>query len=85
MLATQHGHAALEAVRRAATELEVALGLLERGDPDARRLAAQWRDERWILHDLQQLAESIERLSGDAHARDRLERLLAIAGIRHGV
>ena len=84
-MSTQHAQPALEAVRRAAAELETALELLERGDAEARRLAGRWRDERGILRDVQRLSEGIERVTGEAHARARLERLLGIAGVRVSV
>lgn len=80
---SEHVQAALEAVRRAAVELDHALESLGRGDAEARRLAARWRDEHRILHDVQRLAESIERIAGEEYARDRLQRLLTIAGIRY--
>lgn len=70
--------AALEAVNRAVAELEAALRHLEQGDSETRRLAARWRDEHWVLHDVRRVAESIERLAGEEYARDRLQRLLAM-------
>lgn len=77
--------AALEAVDRAVAELEAALRHLEQGDSETRRLAARWRDEHRVLHDVRRLAESIERLAGEEYARNRLRQLLAIAGIRYSV
>jgi len=38
-----------------------------------------------LAFDVQRLAEGIERITGEAHARARLERLLGIAGVRVSV